>query len=88
MLTTLCFQYMGYGLCWKHVLSLLLSRSYRGSFATIYVGFAGNGYLDDMCCVRLSRNLNVPFANSTAELSRTPNTHAISAFIETPTRDL
>ena len=66
---------MGHGLCWKHVLSLLLSRNYCGSFAKLYARFPEHGYLDNMCCVELSRNLNFPFADIIAELSRTVNIH-------------
>ena len=51
---------------------LLLSRNYRGSFAKFYWGFPETGYLDDMCCVKLSRNHNFPFANIIAEFSPTP----------------
>ena len=58
MLTTLCFHDMGHGLCWKHVLSLLLPRNYRGSFAKFYAAFPESGYLDDMCYVKLLRNRN------------------------------
>ena len=70
MLTTLCFQDMGYGLCWKHFLSY-----YHGTIADLprfLAGFLENGYLDHMCYIKLSRNRNFPFANIIAELSRTP----------------
>ena len=66
MLATLCFHDMAHGLCWKHFLSLLLSRNYR-----LLRKFPKNGYLDDMCYVKLSRNHNRPFTNIIAELSRT-----------------
>ena len=49
---------------------------YRGTIEDLsrifYVGFPENGYLDDTCCIKLSRNLNFLFANIMAELSRTP----------------
>ena len=72
LLATLCFQDMGPGLCWKHFLSFLLSRNCRGSFAKFYAGFPEDRYLDDMCYVKLSPNLNFPFASIVAELLRTP----------------
>ena len=71
-LATLIFQEWATGLCWKPFLSLLLSRNYRGSFAKFHAGFSENGYLDDMCYVKLLRNRNFPFANMIAKLSRTP----------------
>ena len=43
-----------------------LTRIFR-----VYAGFPENGYLDDVCYVKLSRNLNFPFADIIAELSKT-----------------
>ena len=45
---------------------------YRGALAKFYAGFPKNGYLVDMCYVKLSRNRNFPLANIIAELSRNP----------------
>ena len=82
MLTTLCFQDMIRGLCWKHFLSLSLWQNYRGSLAEFYAGFPKTGYLGDMCYVKLSPNLNLPFA----ELSRTPKYTCNGSFYVNPLR--
>ena len=84
MPTTLCSQDMGHGTAYAG--SIFFRCYYRGSFAKFYGGVTGNGYLDDMCYVKLSRNRNFPFANIIAELSRTQKMYLQCPLHKSPSR--